>query len=49
MLSAKAVFEEILDNDEAFQLFCSLAASDEAEGGWENGRIAAGRCGPRRR
>jgi hypothetical protein len=41
MLSAKAVFEEILDNDEAFHLFCSLAASDEAQGGCENGRIAA--------
>jgi hypothetical protein len=41
MLSAKAVFEEILDNDEAFQLFCSIAASDEAQGGWKNGRIAA--------
>jgi rubrerythrin len=41
MLSAKAVFEEILDNDEAFQLFCSIAASGEAQGGWENGRIAA--------
>jgi hypothetical protein len=41
MLSAKAIFEEIFDNDEAFQLFCSIAASDEAQGGWENGRIAA--------
>jgi hypothetical protein len=41
MLSAKAVFEEIFDNDEAFQLFCSIAASGEAQGGWENGRIAA--------
>ena len=40
MLSAKAVFEEIFDNDEAFQLFCSIAASGEAQGGWENGRIA---------
>src|SRR5215831_17655142 len=41
MLCAKAIFEEIFDNDEAFQLFCSIAASDEAQGGWENGRIAA--------
>jgi rubrerythrin len=40
MLSAKAVFEEIFDNDDAFQLFCSIAASGEAQGGWENGRIA---------
>jgi len=41
MLSAKAIFEEIFDNDQAFALFCSIAASDEAQGGWENGRIAA--------
>jgi len=41
MHSAKAVFEEIFDNDEAFQLFCSIASSGEAQGGWENGRIAA--------
>src|SRR5215467_2979888 len=41
MLSAKRVFAEIFDNDEAFRLFCSIAASDEAQGGWENGRIAA--------
>ncbi|ATL26519.1 ferritin-like domain-containing protein [Streptomyces formicae] len=41
MLSAKSVFEEILDNDESFRLFCSIAASGEAQGGWENGRIAA--------
>ena len=41
MLSARSIFEEILDNDEAFQLFCSIAASGEAQGGWENGRIAA--------
>jgi len=27
MLSASAVFDEIFDNDEAFQLFCSIAAS----------------------
>src|SRR5262245_24287077 len=41
MLTAKRVFAEIFDNDEAFRLFCSIAASDEAQGGWENGRIAA--------
>jgi len=40
VLSAKAIYEEIFDNDEAFQLFCSIAASGEAQGGWENGRIA---------
>ncbi|HEY2507101.1 MAG TPA: ferritin-like domain-containing protein [Streptosporangiaceae bacterium] len=36
-----SIFEEIFDNDKAFQLFCSIAASGEAQGGWENGRIAA--------
>src|SRR6266700_3868314 len=41
MLSARTIFEEIFDNDEAFRLFCSIAASDEAQGGWENGRIAS--------
>jgi hypothetical protein len=41
MLSARSILEEIFDDDRAFQLFCSIAASDEAQGGWENGRIAA--------
>ncbi|MBH5334078.1 ferritin-like domain-containing protein [Streptomyces pactum] len=41
MLTAKSVFTEILDDDRSFQLFCSIAASGEAQGGWENGRIAA--------
>lgn len=41
MPTIKTIYEEILNNDEAFQLFCSIAASDEAQGGWENGRIAA--------
>jgi hypothetical protein len=41
MLSAREIFEEIFGNDEAFRLFCSIAASGEAQGGWENGRIAA--------
>jgi PAP2 superfamily len=40
ILSARAVFGEIFGN-EAFRLFCSIAASCEARGGWENGRIAA--------
>jgi hypothetical protein len=41
MLSAKRLFQEILDHDETFRLFCSIAASGESQGGWENGRIAA--------
>ncbi|MER6917397.1 ferritin-like domain-containing protein [Streptomyces sp. NPDC000594] len=41
MLSARGLFQEIIDDDRAFQLFCSIAASGEAQGGWENGRIAA--------
>ncbi len=41
MLSLDSILDEIFDNDEAFQLFCSIAASDESQGGWENGRIAA--------
>ncbi|MBM9507789.1 ferritin-like domain-containing protein [Actinacidiphila acididurans] len=41
MLSARSLFTEILDNDRSFQLFCSIAAGGEAQGGWENGRIAA--------
>ncbi|MGP4047438.1 ferritin-like domain-containing protein [Streptomyces sp. 2A115] len=41
MLSAKSLFQEILDNDDSFQLFCSIAASGESQGGWENARIAA--------
>ncbi|KOU54644.1 hypothetical protein [Streptomyces sp. WM6378] len=41
MLSAKSLFQEILDHDESFRLFCSIAASGESQGGWENGRIAA--------
>jgi len=41
MLSASAIFGEIFENDDAFRLFCSIAASGEAQGGWENGRIAA--------
>ncbi|MGW1256816.1 ferritin-like domain-containing protein [Streptomyces sp. NPDC002513] len=41
MLSVKSLFQEIFDNDESFRLFCSIAASGESQGGWENGRIAA--------
>ncbi|MEI5099669.1 ferritin-like domain-containing protein [Streptomyces sp. PmtG] len=41
MLSAKSLFQEIIGNDESFRLFCSIAASGESQGGWENGRIAA--------
>ena len=41
MLSARTIYGEIFDNDEAFGLFCSIAARGEAQGGWENGKIAA--------
>src|ERR1700744_6698661 len=41
MLSPRAIYGEIFRNDEAFRLCGSIAASDEAQGGWENGRIAA--------
>ncbi|WP_327685079.1 ferritin-like domain-containing protein [Streptomyces sp. NBC_00467] len=41
MLSARSLFQEIIDDDDSFQLFCSIAASGEAQGGWENARIAA--------
>jgi hypothetical protein len=41
MLSARSLFQEILEDDESFALFCSIAASGESQGGWENGRIAA--------
>ncbi|SEN46723.1 hypothetical protein SAMN05216267_1005251 [Actinacidiphila rubida] len=41
MLSPRSLFTEILDDDESFRLFCSIAASGESQGGWENGRISA--------
>jgi rubrerythrin len=41
MPTVRTIYEQIFDNDQAFQLFCSIAASDEAQGGWENSRIAA--------
>ncbi|WP_328550624.1 MULTISPECIES: ferritin-like domain-containing protein [unclassified Streptomyces] len=40
MISAKSLFQEILDDDDSFALFCSIAASGESQGGWENARIA---------
>ncbi|GAA1265324.1 hypothetical protein GCM10009665_63200 [Kitasatospora nipponensis] len=40
MLSARSLFLEIHDHDDAFRLFCSIAAKGEDQGGWENGRIA---------
>lgn len=39
MLSTRALFNEIYDNDQAYQLFCSVAAGGEDQGGWENERI----------
>ncbi|MFF8846130.1 ferritin-like domain-containing protein [Streptomyces sp. NPDC015127] len=41
MLSARSIFQEIIDSDDTYQLFCSIAASGENQGGWENARIAA--------
>ncbi|MGW4032150.1 ferritin-like domain-containing protein [Streptomyces sp. NPDC004838] len=41
MLSARSLFQEIIDDDDSYRLFCSIAASGEAQGGWENARIAA--------
>ncbi|MFI1506456.1 ferritin-like domain-containing protein [Streptomyces sp. NPDC020597] len=41
MLSARSLFQEIIDNDRSFALFCSIAAGGESQGGWENARIAA--------
>ena len=41
MLSARGLFQEIYDNDEAYRLFCSIAMNGESQGGWENARIAA--------
>ncbi|BFV57835.1 hypothetical protein KCMC57_up29390 [Kitasatospora sp. CMC57] len=39
MLSTRALFQQIYDHDEAYQLFCSVAAGGEDQGGWENERI----------
>lgn len=41
MLSARAIYEEIRNNPETYALFLSVAAGGEAQGGWENARIAA--------
>ncbi|WP_055693143.1 ferritin-like domain-containing protein [Streptomyces prasinopilosus] len=41
MLSARSLFQEILDHDDSFALFCSIASGGESQGGWENARIAA--------
>lgn len=41
MLSARGILQEIHRDDEAFRLFCSIAAKGESQGGWENARIAA--------
>ena len=40
-LSPSAIFREMAAHDGSFQLFCSVAAKGEAQGGWENDRIAA--------
>lgn len=40
MLSARNLFQEIVDHDATYRLFCSIVASGESQGGWENGRIA---------
>ncbi len=40
MLSAKSIFHEIRHNPDAFRLLLSVAAKGEAQGGWENERIA---------
>lgn len=40
MLSARAIHREIRDHDETYRLFCSIAMKGEAQGGWENRRIA---------
>jgi hypothetical protein len=41
MLSARGILQEIHTDDEAFRLFCSIAAKGESQGGWENARIAS--------
>jgi hypothetical protein len=41
VLTARGIFQEIYQNDEAYRLFCSIAMNGESQGGWENGRIAA--------
>jgi rubrerythrin len=41
VISARGIYQEIRTNDETYRLFCSIAAKGEAQGGWENRRIAA--------
>ncbi len=41
MLTARAIYREICEDDRTFQLFISVAAAGEEQGGWENERIAA--------
>lgn len=41
MMSVRGLFTSILDNDDSYRLFCSIAAGGEAQGGWENARISA--------
>jgi rubrerythrin len=41
VLSARAIYGEIRSNPETYALFLSVAAAGEAQGGWENARIAA--------
>ena len=40
MLSARTIFQEIKQNDEAFRLLAGTASKNELQGGWENERIA---------
>ncbi len=40
MISARAIYEEIRNDDRTYALFLSVAAEGEAQGGWENARIA---------
>lgn len=41
MLTARGIFHQIYQDDQAFGLFCSIAMNGESQGGWENGRISA--------
>jgi len=41
MLSTRSLFSEIRSNPDAYQLFLSIAAKGETQGGWENERISA--------
>jgi len=40
LLSARAIYDEIRNNPDTYALFLSIAADGEAQGGWENARIA---------